>query len=61
MHSLLLNFDLHPVSQSDGHHGLVAAYILQPITVHDTEVLRNLIGQSNVTGHQAMFRETVCQ
>ena len=35
-------------------HGFVAGYILEPITVHDTEVLRNFIGQSKVTGHQAM-------
>ena len=26
------------------HHGFVAGYFFQPITVHDTEVLRNLIG-----------------
>ena len=26
------------------HHGLVAGYILQPITAHDTEVVKNLIG-----------------
>ena len=25
-------------------HGFVAGYFFQPITVHDTEVLKNLIG-----------------
>ena len=25
-------------------HGFVASYFFQPITVHDTEVLKNLIG-----------------
>ena len=44
------------------YHGLVAGYILQPITVHYTEVLRNLIGWSKVADHETMmpwFPETV--
>ena len=44
-------------------HGFMVGYFLQPITVHDTEVLKNLIGQSKVTGHEAMcqgLHETAC-
>ena len=43
-------------------HCFTTSYKLQPITLHDAEVLRDLIGQSKVTGHQVMnpwFRETM--
>ena len=42
------------------HHGLLVGYLLQPITVHDTEVLRSLIGWSKVSGCQAM-RPWLCE
>ena len=51
------------ITQSHLPNGLWSVTVLQPITVRETEVLRNFNSYSNVTGHMPLgkgFRETYC-